>query len=91
MRVEQIMMFFPSLFHSFPDLLVGIGSSRNLGRDSGMRTFIQIEYTGKVARVAYVHGVSDGCDRWTRVVFACLQILVEYIVTVVGCNETFHG
>ena len=54
-----------------------------------MRTAIQIKHTGKVTRVTYVHSISDSCDGWPGIIFTCLQVLIKYIVAIVGSNKTF--
>ena len=55
-----------------------------------MRTSVQIEHTGKVTRIAHVHGVGNGSNGRTGTVFTGLQILIENIITVVGGNKTLH-
>ncbi len=52
----------PGFFYSFADLLVGICRSRNLSGNVGMRTAVQVKHTGKVARIAYVHSIGNGCN-----------------------------
>ena len=89
MRIEQVMMFLPGFFHSFANLLVGICSSRNLSGNVSMRTAIQVKHTSKVARITHVHSVGNGCNGWAGIIFTCLQVLIEYIVAIVGSNKTF--
>ena len=78
-RVEQVVMFFPGFFYRFANLLVSVSRTRNLGRDSGMRIAVQ------------VHGIGDGLLARLWIVLACLQVLIEDIITVVGGNKTLDG
>ena len=90
-RVEQVVMFFPGFFYRFANLLVSVSRTRNLGRDSGMRIAVQVDYTGKITRVTYIHSIGNRSNGGTGIVLACLQVLIEDIITVVGGNKTLDG
>ena len=90
MRVEQVMLICPNILHSFGYLFVRISSTAYLGRDSCMATAIEVEHTGKVTRIAHIHGIGYRSDAGSRRINTRLQILIEYVVTVVGCYETLY-
>ena len=90
MRVEQVMIAFPYLFHGFGYLSVRISGAAYLGGDSCVTTPVKIKHTSKVTRIAHIHGVGNCGNAGTRRINTRLQILVENIVTVIGRYETLH-
>ena len=91
MRIQDITRSFVALAHGFANLLVAIGSTANQRANLLVTLIVQVVDTGKVRRIAYVHRISQSLLRWFRLVFASLQILVEDIVGIVGCDESLDG
>ena len=56
-----------------------------------MRTAIQVEHTGKVARITHIHRIGNGGNGRTGIVLSCLQILIENIILIVGGDKTADG
>ena len=56
-----------------------------------MRIAVQVDYTGKITRVTYIHSIGNRSNGGTGIVLACLQVLIEDIITVVGGNKTLDG
>ena len=77
--------------HGVGNLPVGIGGTTDEVADGLVRVSVEVKYAGKVARVAHIHGIGDSLHRGARTVLACLQVLVEDIVAVVGGNEALDG
>ena len=81
-------MLFVAVVKRLLDLLVGVGAARNLCGNLLVRFVVKSKNAGKVARVTHVHCIGDGLDRWFRRVNTRLEVLIENVVFVVGCDET---
>ena len=90
MRVAKIACFLVGSTDALSNLLVGIGASTDIGTNGSVVFLIQVVNTSEVRRVAHVHRICNGLNGRTRIVFACLQIIVEDVVGIVCGNETLH-
>ena len=91
MRIKQVMSIFIRFLYRFTDLFIGIGCTGYLSRNSSMRTTIKIEHTGKVTRIAHIHGICNSGNGWTRIILTRLQILIENIILIISSDKAFHG
>ena len=55
-----------------------------------MGAAIEIEDAGKVAGVAHVHGIGYGLHAGTGIILAGLQVVIENVIGIVGCDETLY-
>ena len=53
-----------------------------------MIAFIKIVDTGKIARVAYIHGIGYGLAAGFWLILTCLEITVEDVVGIISGYET---
>ena len=90
MRVEQVMLICPNVLHGFGYLFVRISSTAYLGRDSCMATAIEVEHTGKLLGSPTSMALAIVATAGSRRINTRLQILIEYVVTVVRCYETLY-
>ena len=58
-RIEQITCFFINLLHRFTYLFIGIGFTADFRSNGIVTTLVQIQYPGKITRVAYIHGIGN--------------------------------
>ena len=99
MRIKNVARLLIALAHRGTNLFVAIGGTVDQIGDAMMGGHIrqlavlavEIEDTGEVGWIAYVHGIGKGLDRGLGTVLACLQIVVEHIIGIVGSNEAFDG
>ena len=91
MRVAHIARLGLHLLDGLGYLLIGVSCTADVGTNGLVALAIKVIHTSKVARVAYVHGVGDGLHRWLRLILACLQILEEDVVGIVGSDEALDG
>ena len=87
MRVKYILGVIVALLHGLCYLIVLVGGTADIGCDGIMIALVEIIDAGEIAWVAYVHCVGNGCLAWLRFVLTCLQVVVENIVGIVGCDE----
>ena len=72
MRVAQIACVFIHLLDGLCDLLVGVGGSADIFTNLLVALTVKVVYKGVVLRVAYVHGIGDGLNGWSGVIFSGL-------------------
>ena len=91
MGVELVARLAEALAHGGGNLLVGVCGTGDVLGDGLVAMAIEVQDAGKVAGVAHVHGIGDGGGGGTGIVAACLQVVVEDVVGIVGGNEAVDG
>ena len=88
MRVELITCLCEALSHGLCNLLVGISGTADVLTNGFVTLAIEVEDACEVAWVAHIHRIGNGLNAWLWLIMACLQIVVEDVVGVIGGNET---
>ncbi|OPZ48035.1 MAG: hypothetical protein BWY95_01096 [Bacteroidetes bacterium ADurb.BinA104] len=91
MRVKQITGTFVTLLQGLSNLLIGICGTAYVACYILVRMIIERQYAGKIAGVAHIHCIGQRLDRGFRGIDSRLKIVEEYVIGVVGGNETLHG
>ena len=55
-----------------------------------MIVVIQCQYTSKITGIAHIHRIGNGSDGRTGIILSGLQVLIEYVIAVVGRYKTLH-
>ena len=88
MRIEQVTGFPIYLTHRFTNLFIRISRTRDIRCYGSMTVTVQCQYTGKITWISHIHCIGNSSYGRTRIVFSGLQVLVENIIPVIGCNKT---
>ena len=89
--VEHVARLLIAAAHGVGNLLVAIGGTADETADALVRLAIEVVDACEVRRVTHIHRVSQRLNGRTRIVLASLQVLVEYVVGIVGSDETADG
>ena len=89
-RVEQIACFPIGFLHCFTNLFICIGRTRDFHCNGSMIVVIQCQYTSKITGIAHIHRIGNGSDGRTGIILSGLQVLIEYVIAVVGRYKTLH-
>ena len=97
--IENVARLGIAAAHGLDDLLVAIGGSADetgdalvgLGGGDTAVLAVEINDAGKVGWIAHVHGVGQRLLGGLGGVVAGLQVVVEDVVGIVGCDEALHG
>ncbi len=90
MRVEQVAVPFVDAAYGLPYYLVGEAIAADLAANLLVAAIKEVKDTGKIARIAHIHSVGNGCHGGARRVDGGLEVVEEHVVAVVGCDEMFH-
>ena len=88
MRVELITCLCETPLHGLCNLLVGISGTTDVLANGFVALAIEVEDASEVAWVAHIHRIGNGLLAWLWLITACLQVVVEDVVGIVGCYET---
>ena len=91
MRIEDILRIGIALAHGLTDLFVAVGGATDERGDALVALAIEVVDACEIRGIAYVHRISERLLRGLRFVLACLEILEEDIVGIVGSDESLDG